>query len=63
MKKENGVRFSVYFHKEQIDYLDKEAEKLGISRSKFIEKKTMPENLQYLKNKKGAKKQKRCKEK
>lgn len=56
MAKDNGVRFSVYFHKEQIDYLDKEAEKIGVSRSKFIEIKTMPKELQYLKDKKGAKK-------
>ena len=31
MAKDNGIRFSVYFHKEQMDYLDREAEKMGIS--------------------------------
>ena len=53
---EKGVRFSVYFHPEQIKYLDKEAEKKGISRSKFIESKVLPKELQYLKDRKGAKK-------
>jgi hypothetical protein len=36
--------------------LDAEAEKMGVSRSKFIELKVLPKNLQFLKNKKGAKK-------
>ena len=53
MAKDNGIRFSVYFHKEQMDYLDREAEKMGISRSKFIEIKCMPKELQILKEKKG----------
>ena len=53
MAKDNGVRFSVYFHKDQIEYLDREAEKMGVSRSKYIELKCMPENLQILKEKKG----------
>lgn len=53
---EKGVRFSVYFHPSQIKWLDAEAEKMGISRSKFIEIKVLPKDLQFLKNKKGAKK-------
>jgi hypothetical protein len=56
MAEEKGTRFSVYFHKNQIDWLDAEAEKLGVSRSKFIEMRILPKNLQFLKNKKGAKK-------
>ena len=56
MAKKEGVRFSVYFHKEQIEYLDREAEKMGVSRSKFIEIKTFPKELQVLKDRKGAKK-------
>ena len=54
MAKEKGVRFSVYFHPEQIAYLDREAEKLNVSRSKFIEMKTLPAELQILQQKKGA---------
>ena len=54
MTKEKGVRFSVYFHKEQIDFLDQEAEKMGVSRSKYIERKIMPKDLQILEQKKGA---------
>lgn len=53
---EKGTRFSVYFHPNQIQWLDAEAEKMGVSRSKFIELKVLPKNLQFLKNKKGAKK-------
>lgn len=56
MTTEKGVRFSVYFHPEQIRFLDKEAEKKGISRSKYIESKVLPKELQYLKYRKGAKK-------
>jgi hypothetical protein len=56
MKKESGTRFSVYFHESQIKYLDKEAEKMGVSRSKFIELKCLPKDLQFLQNRKGAKK-------
>lgn len=51
---EKGVRFSVYFHPEQIAWLDREAEKMNVSRSKFIELKTLPAELQILKQKKGA---------
>jgi hypothetical protein len=54
MAKKEGVRFSVYFHKEQIEYLDREAEKMGVSRSKLIELKCMPKDLQILKDRKGA---------
>lgn len=52
--KEKGVRFSVYFHPEQIEYLDKEAEKMNVSRSKYIEIKCLPKSMQYLQNKKGG---------
>lgn len=55
MKKDTGVRFSVYFRPEQVEYMDKEAERLGISRSKFLER-ALPKNLQVLKDKKGASK-------
>lgn len=51
-KNEKGVRFSVYFHPEQIEWLDKEAEKLNVSRSKFIELRVLPSELQILKSRK-----------
>lgn len=54
MKKEKGIRFSVYFHPEQIAWLDSEAEKINVSRSKFIEMRVLPKDLQILKTKKGA---------
>ena len=49
----DGSRFSVYLRQNQLEWLDKEAEKMGVSRSKFIEIKTFPKELQVLKNKKG----------
>lgn len=56
MKTDNGARFSIYLRKNQLEWLDNEAEKMGVSRSKFIELKTFPKSLQVLKDKKGAKK-------
>ena len=55
MKTDNGVRFSIYLRKNQLEWLDKQAEEKGISRSKYIELKTFPKELQVLKDKKGAK--------
>ena len=52
----DGARFSVYLRQNQLEWLDKEAEKMGVSRSKFIEIKTFPKELQVLKDRKGAKK-------
>ena len=52
----DGARFSVYLRQNQLEWLDKEAEKMGVSRSKFIEIKTFPKNMWLLKDKKGAKK-------
>jgi hypothetical protein len=52
----DGVRFSVYLRPCQLEWLDAQAEKMGVSRSKFIELKTFPKELQLLKDKKGAKK-------
>lgn len=52
----NGARFSVYLRPCQLEWLDAQAEKMGVSRSKFIELKTFPKELQLLKEKKGAKK-------
>lgn len=52
----DGARFSIYLRKNQLEWLDEQAEKMGVSRSKYIELKTFPKELQVLKDKKGAKK-------
>lgn len=54
--RKDGARFSVYLRQNQLEWLDAQAEKMGVSRSKFIELKTFPKELQLLKDKKGAKK-------
>lgn len=51
-----GKKFSIYMKKEQLEYVDKEAEKLDVSRSKYIEIMVLPEELQTLGKRKGAKK-------
>lgn len=51
-----GARFSVYLRPNQLAWLDEQAEAMGVSRSKYIELKTFPKELQLLKDKKGAKK-------
>lgn len=53
-KKVEAKKVSIYLRKEQFEYLDSESEKLGVSRSKFIEMKIFPKILQVLMNKKGA---------
>jgi hypothetical protein len=53
MAVESGVRFSVYFHEDQIKWLDAEANKMNVSRSKFIELKVLPKELQKLQSKRG----------
>lgn len=52
----DGARFSVYLRPVQVEWLDAQAEQMGVSRSKFIELKVFPPELQLLKDKKGAKK-------
>lgn len=49
---DDGVRFSVYFHKEQLEWLDAECEKQKVSRTKYIEMHCLPKSMQCLKNKK-----------
>lgn len=53
-KKVEAKKTSIYLRKEQLEYLDSESEKQGVSRSKFIEMKIFPKALQVLMNKKGA---------
>ena len=38
----DGARFSVYLRPKQLEWLDAQAEKMGVSRSKYIELKTFP---------------------
>ena len=53
-KKVEAKKVSIYLRKGQLEYLDSESEKLGVSRSKFIEMKIFPKTLQVLMNKKGT---------
>lgn len=48
----DGCRFSVYLRPAQLEWLDQEADKANVSRSKFIELKVFPKELQLLKDKK-----------
>lgn len=48
----DGCRFSVYLRPAQLEWLDREADKANVSRSKFIELKVFPKELQLLKDKK-----------
>lgn len=57
-EKVEARRVSIYLHNDQFEYLDKECEKAGVSRSKYIEMKIFPESLQKLLSKKGAPKKK-----
>lgn len=41
----DAVKFSVYFHREQVDWMKRACEKLGVSRSRFIEMKCFPESM------------------
>ena len=42
----DGARFSVYLRPCQLEWLDAQAEKMGVSRTKYREKKTLPKSLQ-----------------
>lgn len=53
-KKVEAKKVSIYLRKEQFEYLDSESEKMGVSRSKFIEMKIFPKASQVLMNKKGT---------
>lgn len=57
-KKVEAKKVSIYLHKEQFEYLDGESEKLGVSRSKYIEMKVFPKKMQVLKLKKGKERKK-----
>lgn len=48
-----GVRFSIYLYDDQLEYIDGQAEKEGLTRSKYIEMKLVPESMWRLKNKVG----------
>lgn len=48
-----GVRFSIYLYDDQLEYIDDQAKKEGLTRSKYIEMKLVPETMWRLKNKVG----------
>ena len=49
-KKVKGKAFSIWLRAEQKDWLENEAKKAGLSRSKFIETKIFPPELQLMIN-------------
>ena len=49
-KKVKGKAFSIWLRAEQEDWLETEAKKAGLSRSKFIESKIFPPELQLMIN-------------
>jgi hypothetical protein len=49
-KKVKGKAFSIWLRAEQEDWLENEAKKAGLSRSKFIETKIFPPELQLMIN-------------
>lgn len=49
-KKVKGEAFSIWLRAEQKDWLENEAKKAGLSRSKFIETKIFPPELQLMIN-------------
>lgn len=49
-EKVKGVTFSLWLRAEQKEWLENEAKKAGLSRSKFIESKIFPPELQLLIN-------------
>lgn len=49
-EKVKGVTFSIWLRAEQKDWLETEAKKAGLSRSKFIESKIFPPELQLMIN-------------
>lgn len=49
-KKVKGKAFSIWLRAEQEDWLENEAKKVGLSRSKFIEAKIFPPELQLMIN-------------
>lgn len=49
-EKVKGVTFSIWLRAEQKEWLENEAKKAGLSRSKFIESKIFPPELQLMIN-------------
>lgn len=52
-KKIDGKKVSIYLRVEQLEYIDRESAKLGLSRSRFIEYKILPPHLRILLEKRG----------
>lgn len=49
-----GRRIAIYLRKDQLEYLDAEAERMGLTRSMFIERRCFPPEMWKLKERKGA---------
>lgn len=52
----DAVKFSVYFHREQVEYLKKMCEQEGVSRSRYIEMKCFPRSMWRMNERKNGKK-------
>ena len=52
----DAVKFSVYFHRDQVEYLKEMCEKEGVSRSRYIEMKCFPETMWRVNERKKGKK-------
>lgn len=53
MEKIKARKVSIYLREEQLEFLDKQAEKQGLSRSRFIERTCLPQELWVLEEKRG----------
>lgn len=50
-----GKRITLFFHKEQVEYIDREAEKEGVKRSRYIQDRIFPPELRTLHKYGGSK--------
>lgn len=53
INEDKGVRFSLYLKQSQLKWLDEQVEKENTTRTKYIEKRVFPEELQKLELKRG----------
>lgn len=51
--KPKGVRFTIYLLENQLAELDRQADEMGVTRSKYIEMKCLPKKMQVLEKKAG----------
>lgn len=50
----NGKKIAIYLRPEQLQYLDAESDRMGVSRSVYIERRCFPPEMWKLKTRKGA---------